>query len=225
MKLAILGANSPTGQQVIARALASNHHVHALVHHTHQLDAHPNLTIFQGDILQPNTLIAAMQGCQAIISTIGPGPNSPPDLSSQSAQHLIEVMRALDIPTLVLVTGAMCGPRQNMGAFYKLITSIPSLKRTLVDRHQQERILLESGLNITILRPPRLTDKAPQAPRQQLTEVTIRLSDECARADLADALLASATTPQAPLKRSISAHPAAHAPLSKPGSCAAGSQS
>ena len=59
---------------------------------------------------------------------------------------------------LALVTGAMQAASASLWWFYRRLATLRSVRALVDDRHQLKQRLLGSGLDVTILRPPRLTD-------------------------------------------------------------------
>ena len=73
-----------------------------------------------------------------MISLLGPISGSVPDFCSRSTERVIEVMRAEGVTRLVMVTGAMCGPCEELGLLYRAMLRIPSLARGVEDRVRSE---------------------------------------------------------------------------------------
>ena len=70
----VTGGTGFVGQEVVKELLALGYPVRLLVRHRERgsaLQHHPNLELFKGDALQPDTLPAAMAGVQAVIHLIG----------------------------------------------------------------------------------------------------------------------------------------------------------
>ena len=72
MKILILGATGPTGQQLLTRALDQLNEVTVLVRNPSKLNLqNQRLRIIKGDVLDNQVLLTAVQGQQAVISEIG----------------------------------------------------------------------------------------------------------------------------------------------------------
>src|ERR1700712_5032489 len=70
--LLIIGANGGIGMQCVELALHAGHHVTALLRDPAKLNIiHPNLRVFKGDVMQPDTLEQALANQDAVISAIG----------------------------------------------------------------------------------------------------------------------------------------------------------
>src|SRR4051794_40947013 len=74
-KVLVVGASGRTGRQVVERARAAG------------LEVAP-----APDVLDPAALAAALAGCEAVISTLGPVAGSPPDLCARGTANLVAAM-------------------------------------------------------------------------------------------------------------------------------------
>lgn len=190
MRLVVLGAAGRTGREVLRLAMAAGHEVVAFSRRA--FDAPPGVQVMLGDVLDERAVTEAMRGCDAVLCAVGPTPKSPPDQDSRLAVVLRGAMQSTGVKRLVLVTGAMQAGPTSLGAFYRWLTRLDAVRALVDDRRVLERQLLDSGLDVTILRPPQLTDGPPSVDGPELTaNTTIKMMDGCSREDLADALVQS----------------------------------
>lgn len=82
MKYLITGANGYIGTHLVRQLVQQGHEVHALIlpGTDGSLLQHPNIRIFEGDILRPEDLPAALDGCQAVFhlaSIVSPWEKDP----------------------------------------------------------------------------------------------------------------------------------------------------
>jgi putative NADH-flavin reductase len=178
MRLCVLGGHGKTGKRVVAVARALGHAVQVL----------------EGDALDAEALRTAIAGSEAVISVLGPVRGSAPDFSSRATAAVIDVMRRERVARLVMVTGAMCGPPRELGLFYRSMIKLPSLARVIADRRKQEELVMASGLEWTLVRPPRLTDDEPAEPPVFAFHGPVLMMESCARSHLAQALVTLAVT-------------------------------
>jgi uncharacterized protein YbjT (DUF2867 family) len=80
MNLLIVGAAGRTGRHVVDQALAAGHHVTTYVRRPDALERRDErLRVVAGDVLDIDSVRAAMAGQDAVISTLGStGGNRPP---------------------------------------------------------------------------------------------------------------------------------------------------
>lgn len=178
MRLCVLGGHGKTGKKVVEAARRLGHDVRVL----------------EGDALDPAALSACMHGAEAVISLLGPIEGSAADFCSRATARVIEVMRSEGVSRLVMVTGAMCGPRQELGLLYRTMLRIPSLARVVADRGKSEQLVMASGLEWTLVRPPRLNDDEPTTQPVLSTHGLVTMLSTCARTHLAQVLVTLATT-------------------------------
>ena len=74
MKLLAFGAIGSVGRELVEQALEQGHSVTAFVRDPAKLGiAHPELQVFQGDVLDPASVEAAVRGQQAVLCALGAG--------------------------------------------------------------------------------------------------------------------------------------------------------
>ncbi|MGW5316550.1 NAD(P)H-binding protein [Nocardia thailandica] len=72
MRLTIFGANGPTGRLLTARALDRGHDVVAVTRRPADFPlTHDRLTVFGGDVREPESVGVAIAGADAVLSTLG----------------------------------------------------------------------------------------------------------------------------------------------------------
>lgn len=161
MHLTIFGASSATGKHLVEQALAAGHTVTAFVRDADKLTrSNDNLTIVTGDALNPGDVAAAVQGADAVLSTIGPK-GKQTTVAAESTKNIAAAMGKHGVRRLVVVSvGGISVPQDNRSGFGKFLGKV--LKALLgpifTDRERQLEILHESGLEWVAVRVPRLTD-------------------------------------------------------------------
>lgn len=178
MRIALVGAHGKTGRLVAECARSLGHEVQSL----------------EGDALELKPVQATVHGTDAVISTIGPVKDSPPHLCSRATWQVLEAMAKEHVGRLVMVTGAMCGPEENLGPFYRALTHIPAVARSIDDRRLQESLVKHSQFEWTLVRPPRLTDEEVQGDPEVMIRTKIRVFDHATRRHLAETLVHAAIT-------------------------------
>jgi nucleoside-diphosphate-sugar epimerase len=198
VKLAVFGANGPTGRHLVELALAEDHEVVAFTRHP---DAFPiqaeRLETAAGDVHDPDAVAEAISGTDAVVSTLGvPFTKTPITVYSDGAANIIAGMHAAGIKRLVAVTSSVMGPYpEPLGGFIfeKVIEPyvVNKLGKTVYDdMRRMEAIVSASDLAWTIVRPSGLF-KAPAVSAYEVAvdHIGYRFT---ARIDLADCLLRQA---------------------------------
>ena len=91
MKVVVFGASGKTGVHVVEQALAAGHDVTAFVRTPAKLTIqHPNLSVFQGDVMNAEQVDQAIAGQDAVISALGPSRPPVPDMmkTARRKHHL-----------------------------------------------------------------------------------------------------------------------------------------
>ena len=201
MRILVIGATRGTGQHVMQQALAAGHTVTALARDPARLDVqHDRLSVVRGDVLDPATLAPAMAGQEAVISSIGVTSRGPTTLYSDGMRHIIQAMHATGVKRLVAVSAwpLSSDDGDTLPARLLLKPLIWGLLRPVyADMARMEDEIRTSGLDWTIVRPPRLTDKPATGRYRIALNRSVRRGYLIARADLAGAILTLLDDPTA----------------------------
>jgi putative NADH-flavin reductase len=196
MKLTVFGASGGTGSQVVRQALDGGHEVLAVVRDPARvaLPAHPNLQVLAADVMRPGTILPAVTGREAVISAIGSrDARRPTTVCADSARSIVEAMQTAGARRLVVVSGS--GPfDEGDGPLLRyLLKPIGRrlLKYTFADFVAMETVVRASGLDWTILRPPRLTNGPLTGRYRTARDRGVRRCLIVSRADLAHLALAA----------------------------------
>jgi len=156
MRLFILGATGGIGRQLVDQALERHHQVTAFVRSPQKLGAAGGgLTLIQGDVRNADAMSRALRGHDAVLSALGPPGPSRNTITSDSARATIAAMQSAGIDRLLVVGVAALFP--DIGMFGHLLRNT-LLRNIADDSAEMERMVKASGLNWTIIRPPRLTN-------------------------------------------------------------------
>ena len=106
VNITIFGANGRVGTLVVRRALDQGHQVQAFVHSRDPFDSHPQLTVVAGDVTDPAAVNGAVEGADAVVSTLGAfrrgtGPVLTPGLTT-----ITQAMQQHSTRRLIVLTGA-----------------------------------------------------------------------------------------------------------------------
>jgi NAD(P)H-binding len=112
MKLAVFGANGPTGRLLTQLALDEHHDVMAFTRHPDDFPIeHRRLEIVAGDVHDAAAVASAIEGTDTVVSTLGvPFAKTPITVYPDGATNIIAGMHAADIKRLVCVTSSAVDP-------------------------------------------------------------------------------------------------------------------
>ena len=197
MRLLIFGATGGTGRHLVSQALEQGRQVTAFVRDPSKLSAkHPNLTIVKGDLSDRNSVAGALNGVDAAISVLGNDTRKalfkPNNIISQNLPNIMSAMQQGGVERLLLVSSF--GINANMFWPQKLLLRT-LLRNLFADLPVQEKLIKESGLNWTIVRPTRLTN-GPKTGACRSGDLYIHPFTSISRADVAAFLLKEAVSPE-----------------------------
>lgn len=187
MLIALFGATGGTGREVLAQALDQGHQIQALVRGPDRLPAQPGLTLIQGDVLDPAATSQCIAGAEAVICILGTTPKQTPIEASGTAV-ILDAMHASDCMRLIAVTSMGVGDsREQINPMFRMIMDF-SLKAIMQAKEEQERLIRDSGLDWTIVRPGGLTDGPLTGAYRHGLDKSVK-AGRIHRADVADFVL------------------------------------
>jgi putative NADH-flavin reductase len=200
MRLTLFGATGGTGQHVLRQALAAGHHVTAVVRDPARLPAvsSDHFDVVVADVMRADEITPALAGHDAAISALGPRRRGPTTVSSAGAHAILEAMWNANLTRIVVVTGsghvtdAGDGPLTRL--LLKPVIGRLFLRDVFADFGRTEQLVMGSGQEWTIMRPPRLTDGG-RRPYRTALDRNVRGGLTLSRADLADAILTAVADP------------------------------
>ena len=193
MKVVVFGSTGPTGLLIVQQALAKGHHVKAFVRTPSKMTVTgENLERFRGDIYDKDSVENAIEGCDAVICTVGvPFTRKPVSVYSTAAHHIINGMEKHQLQRFITITsgGTYPGRDPDNPFFFERILK-PIFHTLYDDMREMEQIVMATNLAWTILRPPRLLDKPrTENIRIDVDRYAIKGHSTISRADLADVVV------------------------------------
>ena len=198
MKLLIIGANGKTGRHVVEQALEVGHYVTAITRRPEATSLrHDRLNVVRGDVFDAATLTEPMIGQDAVITTHGPVDLKPTTVFSEGGTNILRAMERTGVPRLICTTSAALEVSHDLPLWQRIV--IPYILHLFLgtaysDAEIMERIVESSGVDSTIVRPPRLTD-GPHRGRYRIAINSHLTQVGISRADLADYLIHHLTDP------------------------------
>ncbi len=162
MRITLFGATGKTGRHVLRHALEQGHYVRAYARNPQNIQTTSDrLDIVTGEYTNTAAIASAIEGADVVISTLGPGKASPPDLMSFSAQSIVKAMSDNEVPRLIWMTGAGVKlPGDQFSLSRPIVRGLMKLVAASVLRDSEgaARIIQDSPVQWTIARAPILAD-------------------------------------------------------------------
>lgn len=160
MRLAVLGSTGFVGKILIKKALQAGHQVKALARSPEKLgDLQDQVEVIPGDMFDPAAVQLLIQNVDAVISVAGPPRTERHDSNrhANSMHIIVNAMKAANVNRIITIAGAAAKvPGIRLGIRQRLLRIL--LLRIATDviktKDIEVRILSESALTWTIIRPP-----------------------------------------------------------------------
>ena len=160
MKLLIFGATGPTGRQLVGQAVELGHEVTAFCRNPGDLDeVSTRCRAVKGDINDAATIDAAMPGHDAVMSALGVFKFRHNTIYSEGTRRIIDSAKRFGVRRVVWMTALGVGDSKDQPpwVFRKIIAPL-LLRSVYPEKERAEAMIMASGLDWTIVRPPGLTN-------------------------------------------------------------------
>ena len=190
MKILILGATGPTGQQLVIQALEKGHFVTAIVRDPLKLPvSHERLELRQIDIFDQNLLSQEIADQDAVLSALGTGRDLHSDFISRVMPVLIGAMDKANTRRLLFLSSVGVGDTKKLASFFSKMVFRFFLKSILDDKFKADQLLRASNLDYTLIYPTSLTNGKKTGKYQAGTNIKLPFYPRISRADVADFML------------------------------------
>jgi len=167
MKVIIFGATGFSGQGILAEALKQGHEVTTLVRDASKIPIkHQNLTIVEGNVLDPQTVASVLHHQEAVIQCLGvggKGDGKPSTFISDATKIIVDEMQMQKIKRLIAMSNVGAGNSIAFQPWFFTKIILPYfmkwLKVIIEDKNRMEPIIMNSNLDWTIVRCPNIVDK------------------------------------------------------------------
>jgi putative NADH-flavin reductase len=210
-KVVIFAATGGIGRQALEQAIAAGHEVTAVVRNPRAL-AH-EVRVVTADLASPDpvALQAALQGADAVISALGARSSAEVGVAERGTRAIVQAMKAAGVRRLVVVSAAPIAtmpspgrphpPKYDPGDGFFMRHLLGPLVKTVLRRHyddlaRMEDVLRDSGLDWTIVRPPRLTNRGLTGSYRTARGQNLRGGALISRADVAHLMLSVLAAPE-----------------------------
>lgn len=187
MKIAVFGASGKTGILIVYQALNQGHQVTAFTRKATRVTIqHQRLKVVEGDVMNYNKVLEAVEGQEAVLCALGVDKNKPNTILSDGTGNILRAMDATGVRRFICMSSA--GILGNDGGFWFGKIFMPLfLNHIFEDKKRQMKIIEESKVDWVIIRPTGLTD----SPKTNTYKVNLGnpTSRSVPRADVADFML------------------------------------
>ena len=198
-KVALFGASGRTGQAFVRTGSAQGLLVRASFRGSAKADPPSGIEILRGDLQDADHVRATIAGTTAVCCVFGPRPPHTDVFCARATELIVDSMQRAGVRRLVCQTGAMIGEdAANWTPPVRAMVRMFRWQRPAVaaDRMMQEQLVRESGLEWTLVKPPRLTDGRARGRVVAGIDLQIGLSSSIRRADLAAFLVGECLEPR-----------------------------
>ena len=160
--IAVFGASGRTGIELINQAIKNEFSVRAFCRDKSSITlSHEKINIIQGDVLKLNDVKPSVEKVDCVIVALATNPPYKDVFCYEGTKNIIKSMYDCNVKRLICITGAMIGDYPEiLSGFMKKLKQRFNKKYPLIalDRLKQEMVVKASGLEWTLIKPPRLTN-------------------------------------------------------------------
>lgn len=192
-RILIIGSTGGTGRCLVEQALERGYQVTALARNPSKLGIeHPQLQIVRGDVLDYESVVAAVKGQDAVVCALGHKRFFyPTRILSDGTRNILKAMEASGVRRFVCETALGFGDTAGrMGLLYTFLVIPFVLPFYFYDKARQEHLIAKSNLDWTIARPGALANSEKRGVKHHGSNVGNFLTGaRISRGDVADFML------------------------------------
>lgn len=169
MKILILGATGRTGKYLLEEALNKGFNVNILVRDAKKVKIKSDLlNIFEGNTTNLEDLKKALNGCSSVISALNISRNSdfpwsklrsPKDFLEKTVQNIILASKTNPLEKVIVISAWGVGEtKKDLPFWFRWFIDNSNIKYGYLGHEQHEKLLKNSKLNWTSVRPVGLTN-------------------------------------------------------------------
>jgi putative NADH-flavin reductase len=163
MKIFVVGAGGPSGRAFIRQALIAGCDVTAFIRNEASFkNEFPAVTYVSGDVLKPESFSEQLRGHDAVVSFLGVGAavrdKDVPPLRSEGTANILRAMEVNGIRRFICITSQGAGNTRFTSGLLGWFIVPFFMRRRFRDVGIQEKLIMKSSMDYTIVRPPMLTN-------------------------------------------------------------------
>ena len=202
MKVAISGATGKTGLQLTGKALDRGHEVAALVRRPAKFRYRDRVRVIEGSVFDPVAVRRVVDGADVVLSALGQRSLGNEQLLERAVPLILAAMQQTGVRRIIALGAAgtssdafQCQPAPLrwliQGLFYRIV-----LKYPMASQKVQWNLLSASGLDWTIVMPPKLVNSRGRGKYCVYGNALAPYGLRIARADVADFMLQQIKNPE-----------------------------
>ncbi|MDR0232730.1 MAG: SDR family oxidoreductase [Dysgonamonadaceae bacterium] len=161
-KIAVIGGTGKAGCPLVKQILKRGYSIRMLVRNPEKVTVKDeNVEIIKGDARNLESIQALLEGCDAVLSTLGQ-PKGESPIFSTATSHVLNTMKEKEIKRYILVTGMGINvPGDKKGFKDKLMSKIMKMMfpAIILDKQKEYEILSKSNLDWTLVRLPLIVEE------------------------------------------------------------------
>jgi putative NADH-flavin reductase len=161
MNILLIGGTGKTGRQIVKQGLEQGHKITVIARQPKKLKlTHSNLYVHSGNVLDFNSIEKRFNNQDAVISALGHKRFIvKTTILSEGTKNVIKAMDKHGIKRFICITSLGINDRRfKLGLYYTLFVIPFLLLFYFLDKEKQERLIINSDLDWTIVRPGQLTN-------------------------------------------------------------------
>ncbi|NNC50085.1 MAG: SDR family oxidoreductase [Flaviramulus sp.] len=161
MNLLIVGGTGKTGRELIKQGLAAGHVITAIARNPKNFKFdNPHFRVVKGDVLIPESIEHCFIGQDAVLSALGHKRFFiKTTILSRGTKNILHAMNKNGVKRFICVTSlGINDSRFKLGLYYTVFTIPVILFFYFLDKSKQEKLIMKSNLDWTIIRPGQLTN-------------------------------------------------------------------
>ena len=160
MKLTIFGATGSVGKLLVPNLLAKGHEIKILTRNPQNLpNGFENVEAITGDVTDPSAAAKAIEGADAVYCLLGAPLRDTSRIRERGTKVIVDEMKKQNIHRIICLSAFGTGETWRLMPWsYRTLLGPLLLNRMFDDHNAQEKILKNSPLNWTFVRPVNLND-------------------------------------------------------------------
>jgi putative NADH-flavin reductase len=158
MRIAVFGGTGSLGWIIVRQATSAEYGCKVLTRKADKMPEVPGVQFVQGDARDGGKVMLTLAGCDAAIIALRGSGKDRLGLLPSATSLILAGMHKLEIERVVLVSALGVGDSLGKLPLAGRLTGATIKRKELRERAEQERLVRESGLAWTIIRPSKCVD-------------------------------------------------------------------